>query len=139
MGYDLEICEPGELTQAEGYFRANIWSMNRLREAMLETRMAFEDDFPTYPENGTDAQYEEWQSSHEPADVPGIPLHKFCSNDGWHVLPVECKAALLAWHTWSTVNREKVPSNLDDDESEYWTRWLGYLRLAIDHGGFKVY
>lgn len=79
---------------------------------------------------------------HGRADTPGIPLHKFGSNDGWHVLPAECEAAVRAWQQFVKDEGEEAALNFVDNGvngSGYWLEWIAYLAGAARHGGFRVY
>lgn len=80
-------------------------------------------------------------SWHGKADTPGIPLHKFGSNDGWHVLPVECEAAVRIWEKFVTDHGEENARAYVEGRLkgyDYWLRWIEYLRGAARHGGFEV-
>lgn len=71
-------------------------------------------------------------------ECPGIPEHKFGSNDGWIVTPAECLAALRILREHSA---EVVLSALEDagiGDVGYWDRWVQYLVGAVSHGGFEV-
>lgn len=70
----------------------------------------------------------------EPVPVRGIPIGKFCSNDGWLVTPAQCGAALAAWRAQPAAVRAHV-----EGEAEWWGRWIAYLTYAKDRGGFRVY
>lgn len=70
----------------------------------------------------------------EPVPVRGIPVGKFCSNDGWLVTPAQCAAALDAWHAQPDAVRARI-----EGETEWWGRWIAYLTYAKDRGGFRVY
>lgn len=72
-----------------------------------------------------------------------IPVHKFGSNDGWHVTPEEIDNALasMAEHkgeydekTWDSI----VSPWVDEDGKSRFEAWVEFLRYAKDHGGFKV-
>lgn len=74
-------------------------------------------------------------------DTPGIPLHKFGSNDGWLVLPAECQAALEVYQgQLEKLGEEGLHAMLDALEINrgYWGQWVAYLNGAISHGGFEV-
>lgn len=109
----------------KSYFRLNIWGMGAYRNAMEDIGMGtFAYDMPNWPglPDGMDQQaFWDWQE--EPDNVPedqaaayqaladqmsahksahfdagdAIPLHKFCSNDGWLVTEEECRMALNAF------------------------------------------
>ncbi|ASU81537.1 hypothetical protein CDO52_00900 [Nocardiopsis gilva YIM 90087] len=71
-----------------------------------------------------------------PGEAAGIPSFKFSTNDGWHVTPEECRAAVKA-------ARDATPNQLDanfaDGDRQYWDEWIAYLERAADHGGFRVF
>lgn len=82
-------------------------------------------------------------SFHGRADTPGIPEHKFSSNDGWLVLPAECEAAVrvyLAWleKTGADAARDYVESNFGGRDFARWNKWVAWIGQAAKHGGFKV-
>lgn len=134
-----------------GYFRLNIHGMSRYRDAMLQIGMAHNsdnpvetDEWPEYPEDVEDsdeaeAKYNELadplRARHITAD-PTIPLHKFGSNDGWVVTPDECHTAVTIWGVWDDQEGQDRPEVVDTD---YWHQWIGFLRSAADHGGFRVH
>ena len=78
-------------------------------------------------------------------EQPGIPLHKFSTNDGWHVLPAEAEAAVRIWQQFVTGNGEEAAANMvnntlwDGAIGDHWARWLAYLAGAIRHDGFEVH
>jgi hypothetical protein len=81
---------------------------------------------------------------HGKADTPGIPLHKFGSNDGWIVLPVECEAAVRIWRDFVAREGEEaalnfVGNNLGNGDTSYWLEWIKYLAGAARHDGFEVH
>jgi hypothetical protein len=81
---------------------------------------------------------------HGRADTPGIPLHKFGTNDGWHVLPVEAEAAVRIWRKFTEDESEEkalvvVREHLGADGADYWLKWIAYLAGAVRHGGFEVH
>ncbi|WP_146607611.1 hypothetical protein [Spongiactinospora gelatinilytica] len=74
-------------------------------------------------------------------EMPGLPLHKFGSNDGWLVLPVECEAAVRIWRKQKGLRgevlvRDKLGS---DDAFAYWLEWIEFLQGAVTHDGFEVW
>jgi hypothetical protein len=89
-------------------------------------------------------------------EVPGIPLHKFGSNDGWIVLPAEAEAAIRIWKQQLdelgedkarvTVvlgsSRRGTAISADSDEAvaywSLWLRWVAYLADSVRHDGFEV-
>ena len=62
-------------------------------------------------------------------EIPGIPVHKFGSNDGWIVLPAECAAAVSA-------ARQYPPP---EGAGDYWDEWIDYLDRASRADGFEVH
>lgn len=98
-----------------GSFRLNIWAMGRYRAAMGVLGMTHASnnsdipEWPDYPEDDSDEESPELkayeaaalinQGYHHDADDPTIPVHKFCSNDGWWVTASEAAAAIKAWET----------------------------------------
>lgn len=78
---------------------------------------------------------------HGMADTPGIPLHKFSSNDGWVVLPAECAAAVKAWQTYCDQHGEGVALSVIKTygaEEGYWQQWVAYLADSAKRDGFEV-
>lgn len=80
---------------------------------------------------------------HGQADTPGIPLHKFGSNDGWIVLPVECEAAVRTWQDFVAKEGDEaalnfVTNTLGEGRTDYWLEWIKYLAGAARHDGFLV-
>lgn len=79
---------------------------------------------------------------HGKADTPGIPEHKFSSNDGWIVLPVEAEAAVRIWREFVAAEGEEkalavVREHVGD--TGYWLEWIAYLAGAVRHNGFEVH
>ena len=79
---------------------------------------------------------------HGRADTPGIPAHKFSTNDGWHVLPAECRAAVRIWQDWVRERGETealavVAEHVGD--TSYWLKWIAYIAGAATHDGFEVH
>ena len=78
------------------------------------------------------------------AEIPGIPAHKFSSNDGWIVLPAECEAAVRIWRQFVAGEGEEktaavVAEYLGDGGMDYWLKWIAYLAGAVRHEGFEVH
>lgn len=84
------------------------------------------------------AENERVRAWHGRADMPGIPLHKFGSNDGWIVLPDECQAAVRAWRAHVSANGEHVPA-LRAEGLGHWRQWIAFLEGAATHEGFEVF
>jgi hypothetical protein len=77
-------------------------------------------------------------------EIPGIPDHKFSSNDGWHVLPAECAAAVKIYMDWldevgPEAARNYIESNFSGRGFDRWNEWVAWIGQAAKHGGFKVH
>jgi hypothetical protein len=89
------------------------------------------------------AERDELLAWHGP-EVPGIPVHKFGSNDGWVVLPAECQAALAIYMAKLEEVGQDSMGNLIENMAGPWARgrwaqWLAYLNGAVTHDGFEVH
>ncbi|MGO1230651.1 hypothetical protein [Glutamicibacter arilaitensis] len=129
------------------YFRLNIGGMGLYMQTMLELGMAHASaapkiEWPSYPDDEDDAEAmdafwalkDERTGQHLTTD-PTIPSHKlYGTNDGWHVTPAEIRAALNAWDS-----RPSSETVNEITQTEYWGKWIDYLRLAADSGGFRVH
>lgn len=69
-----------------------------------------------------------------PLEGEGMLLEKFCSNDGWIVLPSEIKEALTIWSKHSEETRKAVI-----EETPWWPDWLAFLARASQGDGFRVH
>lgn len=115
---DLDVLESPE------YYPEHQWDEARLR-ATVQLKAAQDEAL-------------DW---HGP-EVPGIPVHKFGSNDGWHVLPAEAEAALRIWQQFTGEHGEDAARNLVENHEypwERWLAWLAYLAGSMSHGGFEVH
>lgn len=156
MGYDMYV--RGAAKDAEhGYLRRNIFGMHPTVEAMVSVGMAFwspspgwpkvpqpyedhvrwddkvEDEVPVTAEGQAYLErVESARSTHGETRTPGIPSHKFTSNDGWHVTREECEQALAAYDQAVTAGGADHPKYLMDDV-------LPFLRCAAQHDGFEVH
>jgi hypothetical protein len=76
-------------------------------------------------------------------EIPGIPEHKFGSNDGWIVTPPECQAALAIYMAKLEEVGQDVIGNLIEnrvgERKGKWAQWLAYLNGAVSHDGFEVH
>jgi hypothetical protein len=81
-------------------------------------------------------------SWHGMADTPGIPFHKFSTNDGWIVLPAECKAAVAIWARYceDQGGEDKAVASIEGRvrNTGYWLKWIAFLDGAVKHDGFEV-
>jgi hypothetical protein len=149
-----------------GYFQLNIWGMSQYRDVMRQLGMVMDDyNLPPWPHEPDGLTYQDIKAAEAPADgtslpvkseavayvkqrdahlawhpepVFGIALHKFGSNDGWLVTPVEITAALESYRMH---HAEEVRVLLGDhkDEPGYWLKWIAYLNRAQRRSGFRVY
>ncbi len=82
-------------------------------------------------------------SFHGMADTPGIPFHKFSTNDGWIVLPAECKAAVAIWARYCDEQggEDKAIASIEGRvyRTAYWLEWIAFLAGAAKHDGFEVH
>lgn len=91
-------------------------------------------------------------------EVPGIPVHKFGSNDGWIVLPAEAEAAIRIWkQAYDEMGEEQARVTValggmardkaldaegDSSVDAYWSlwlRWIAYIADSVRHNGFEVH
>lgn len=155
------------------YFRLNIWGMGKMRDSMYELGMLAvnypSQDWPERPEGVDEKVLEEaWELEEEerlehsvlavreyfqavadhkswsPPDEPGLPVHKFGSNDGWLVTPHDIHGALAIFDLQQKENPDlvaKVRADWagDDADSNTFDEWIAWLRIAEDFGGFEVY
>jgi len=159
MGYDMSLVEtPPELVAAKEaysnwwksydkgnrdfdtlpsdptYFRLNIFGMGTYRIFMSQFHMLAENyEMPKFKNN---KQWEKVIDSPLAGEEPGIPVDKLCSNDGWLVRPEECASAIKQYERFS---RDIVKIHVGEDNLEYWDKWIAFIRLAANHGGFRVY
>lgn len=117
----------------EYYFRLNIMGMQMARDLMFERGMILAED--------EDSPYEV------------IPVHKLCSNDGWHVTPNEIIGSFTNLYAGGHSNDELPPwfepntygikvgygPEGPPEVVEWWPKWLDWLWRASQHGGFRVY
>lgn len=137
-----------------GDFRLNIFGMSRYRTAMFELGMMHASTYPVssdewetlpeYEDDSDEAAYYEAKDKltarHGDSTLPTLPSHKFGSNDGWLVTPDEIRAALAKWDEWNSEDHQDVDAEVTEViSSDYWGKWIAYLRLAADHDGFRVH
>lgn len=78
---------------------------------------------------------------------PGLPLHKFSSNDGWLVTPAECTSAADRLDAVDDRRLAEVIQSMDTTmDAETVASWAtlvrkfgAYWRYAAEHGGFEVH
>lgn len=163
MGYDLytrdeEVAEPL-------YFRANIWAMGNLRSIMEAAgALDWDTEMPSWPDidpeleerldseddkvrEQAEAEYDELTDglretrSEDPGKVPGF---KFCSNDGWVILPEECRALAERLKAMPPEQiLEAVRGDSKDDEKEwlldYVKEYAEFCAEAAERNGFAVW
>lgn len=153
MGYDLFV-QGASSDEVHTDLHRAMGRMGRVCQALLDLGMAFPSQMPDFPDgdhlSGKDFD-DEGQPVTEQATqfvdaiqrtladhgageadyLGGIPLHKFGSNDGWHVTAKECSEALAAYNT-SLHHGDQHPEAFDDDV-------IPFLRTAARHDGFRVY
>ncbi|GAA2822470.1 hypothetical protein [Saccharopolyspora taberi] len=154
MGYDM-VVQGAPADEEHTYLRRNIWGMGPTRQALVDLGMAFLSEMPAFPDDSHLSRKTDFNEDGEPvteqakrfveaiertlADhgagdaeyLGGIPLHKFGSNDGWHVTDKECTEALAAYDT-SIQHGDKHPEAFDDDV-------IPFLKTAARYEGFRVY
>jgi hypothetical protein len=91
--------------------------------------------------NAYEAAREEGLAALSPKGAGHVPYWKFCSNDGWLVAPAECR--VIAERLSSALEKRGAKlwegfDKPDDSAREVLHGWLGFVRLAADHGGFRV-
>jgi hypothetical protein len=150
-----------------GYFRANISGMGVLRELSMACGLMVESESPKWrplDEFGltSDAYFDmsegdvepnegfqEYQAAqrrnlrHHGTAFSGLPVHKFCSNDGWVVTPEEIEAGLarmdMAKLDAAFTDRQLRRSDGDEGIREFFAGWLLFLSRAKEYGGFEVW
>jgi leucyl-tRNA synthetase len=126
------------------YFRLNIWGMSRARNLLYEYGMAYDSDSDHFSEDGVvvDPRTSPLATAGVQDGVPGIAIHKLCSNDGWIVTPEECLGALAQWRIYCKehgLDLRHAPETPDDGPVDWWQDFLAFLASSAEHGGFAVY
>jgi hypothetical protein len=150
MGYDLYMANTdGD----EGYFRANIWSMQIIRRVLGGLDL-LTDEEP--PKELTGDEMTDWESS-----GGGIPFCKLTSNDGWFVTPAECRvvadgiaakrnqveplvaAALVDQAAYEAEFNKTAPRAITNEMAREWSERIydfgDYCARAATAGGFRVF
>jgi hypothetical protein len=158
MGFDMYFRGKHYHDGPDVCFRFNVFSMAWFCDYMEQRGMIFDAGKPPPSPDGDWHLMERWQypesygdeppltadqesaakelraatdavlSWHGP-EIPGIPMHKFWTNDGWIVTPAECEAAVRIGR------QHPAPA----DHEEYWNQWLDYIDRASRAGGFEVH
>jgi hypothetical protein len=149
------------------YFRLNIWGMSTMRDDMERLGMlAYQYPMPRFPDpedygltyeqlyeiddedraTHPDERVRKYHAASEgllsfsPPDEPGLPVHKFGSNDGWHVTAKDCASALGKFREADPKLVEKVRENWrQDDGSSYFDEWIAFLERGARLNGFEVW
>lgn len=148
MGYDMYAKDPVG-NRDEDYFRLNIWGMGDTRTVMHDLDLlevgSEHTPFPDHPGGewvdeedvvpGTPwaTYYEETNkvlAEHPISDDPRLPIWKLCSNDGWHVTAIECKAL-------ATMARDGRADG--KDLPEWWADWIDFIARCGERDGFRVH
>jgi hypothetical protein len=156
MGYDMTtLSSSGD--EDKDYFRANIWGMGILRGAMKAGNvMDLDHDNPEWPdleqsENETEGDYQaRCDEAHEPirsfrsTNPKLVPIGKFCSNDGWVIVPEECNLIADALDKVNSFHYKPFMGNEEFIEAGsenmiYVKEFAEYCRHAAKHGGFNVW
>lgn len=158
MGYDMSMI--GDDSD-EGYFRANIWGMQMLRGAMKTANVLdVHHESPKWPEveGQKDGETEgDYYARHDAAcavtrsfrseEENLVPIGKFCSNDGWIVLPAEClliadgldKLLASGDEIFYRDSWENRTVGLGDSDKEFVKRFAEFCRRASAKKGFTVW
>lgn len=156
----------GRIRDADlNYFRLNNGGMGTMREhmyrlGMLATEYADLPPWPAVDDFGLTQEevwsgavpaekaeaYERFQAAHDavvrwsPPDEPGIPVHKFGSNDGWVVTPRDIEGALAMLDKAPAAQVEAIRADWrEEGGTSYFDDWLDFLRRAQAGQGFEVY
>lgn len=85
------------------------------------------------------AEHERVRAWRDP-NTPGIPQHKFLTNDHWIVTPDECAAAVKLWQghvdRLGSARALQIAGNVI--AGDWWPDWIAFLEGAITHDGFEV-
>jgi len=138
------------------YFRLNISGMALVVDLMYKTGMGYDSE-PDVEAPRCDCPEDRLTEGcevleHQQADDaylrsgvldrPGIALHKFGSNDGWHVTDLECLGAVAQWIRWCDQQQlpyDWVPTSPNGERLTIWPSWVKWLEAAGSAGGFRVY
>jgi hypothetical protein len=168
MGYDMYTVKqykPNKISSFEfpNKFRANASGMFMLRNMMTLAKIldvkTSSQKFISVPEIIDDEDTDEWSAVYDHINKPVtgarspnkdlVPIYKFYSNDGWHVVEEECiiiykgleKLLLIQNHfvLEASFTKEKIIINQDSDNMKYIEEFIAYCKHASMYGGFKVW
>ena len=117
MGYDMYKVAPH---RGEDYYRLNIFGMGEARQALFELGIVL---------NVEMLEFTEEMVTLDP-QLPGIPVYKLGSNDGWLVTPREIEAGIAAA---DALHPEGWRDGLEDHVSGF----VAWMEEA--DSGFQVY
>lgn len=93
-------------------------------EPVSEAAKAYQDQITAYLKDTRDER-------------PGIPVHKFSSNDGWWITAAECQSFIQLWERAGCPDLMPVEWRAEDPDAE--DDIIPFMRQAASHGGFRVY
>lgn len=149
------VDEKGERVDGEDtYLRRNIFGMGTQLDMLAKYDMVYDSvgypkvDWPDYPGhehfNGdgdpvTEAGrvYDMAIAAHLKAtydERPGLPAHKFSTNDGWWVTPAECLSAIQLW----VKAGRPVVDDFGRGDGPY-NDVIPFLQKGAENGGFRVW
>lgn len=156
MGYDMYVASSSG-NEDKDYFRANIWGMGLLRGAMKAGNVMDLDHcnvvWPDIDQN-TNESDDDYQArldeAYEPLrafrseDHKLVPIGKFCSNDGWIIVPEECILIadaldkVTSFHYKPFMGAEEF-IDIDNENMPFVKEFAEFCRHAAKHDGFKVW
>lgn len=164
MGYDMYMLERSKEprtdnreTDEDVYFRANIWGMGILRGAMKAAGVMdmHHGDVKWLKVSKEEEAINEnaWEEKNghlkrfRSKTASAVPIGKFCSNDGWVVVPDEC---LIIANGLDTLLKAGTPIvyrdtwegkdvTVGEEDLKYVQEFADYCRRASTHGGFEVW
>ena len=128
MGYDMFRVgvDHAQAFDTGDYFRLNVWGMGAVREELLAAGVIKVVRCPDFPSHTDFANVEEYEAAIDavriasPGDGPGIPVHKFCSNDGWVVTPLEVSSGII----YATQREPLWRDKLTEDRWREFVTWM---------------
>ena len=130
------------------YFRLNVWGMTSVRRVLYAAGAVHAHGaHPPWPEVSRDEAGEETAELVETLayapEVPGVPLWKFGTNDGWIVTPVECRGAAEKWRENRDEALTAVVDEAEDEAGarallELCDRFVAWMEAMAERGGFRV-
>jgi hypothetical protein len=143
------------------YYRLNIWGMGMMREVMESLGMVHNAPHPSFPEYPGEEHFDpegdpiddvgrtyetaSEEVTHFTSQIPGIPVGKFGSNDGWRVTPAECASAVEIYNAYTETEIEAaLASHISEHNSAeslagWLQRWVDWLERCVKTDGFAVH